>query len=964
MTLRLRSIRSSFVLGAAGSASIAFTLLIALVLFQVDHSLHRQNIELERISDSRLAREMDAQAHLAEVRLADLFSDVDRRLGAIAGRSDMASAIESRNVVAIAEALKPAARYADVDSIVAVDPDGDVLGASSGMTDLVAVGQSLKTAPFREDLLDVLHDNSRKHPVILSQTLDAEAFGSLLPETTAGAVSHVVLVPLFDDFGDVSGGLLAQRWMRSSEPTLDELSRIDAVAFAIFQGDRVISRAGIDAVTTVSESVAGQTARTTDNAHIARCRQTFAGLRLCALKPIEALTATQTELTKIGQQENESLIRSLIILGTLASIALLLLASVIAQRITRPLTQITGLICDVAAGRYEDAVEGTDRADEVGDIARAVVILQASARERDSLRENIEIKNNRLKRQETELREQNVLFDAALNNMSHGLCMFDSDQRLIVSNRRYLELFDITLNEARPGMAWVEMFTLQDAVAQDTGDGPAETLLDGENWSGSRRSSTIYALKSGRIVHMTLQPLADGGWVAIFDDVTEREQARSRLLHLANHDPLTNLPNRTQFLESLESAVRRRNIEGGTFGILCLDLDEFKTVNDSLGHPVGDELLCQVAKRLLGKTSDRELVARMGGDEFAILIDVPSGAHDLADLSETLIEALSRPFTLDEHEIGIGVSIGIATVQSDDLEAEDVLKRGDLALYQAKADGRNTYRFFESEMELNVHRRRNLTTDLRTAVREGQLEAYFQPQINLATGGVSGFEALMRWKHPTKGFISPADFIPIAEETGLIVPMGEWILQESCRIAATWPEDVRIAVNISVRQLQNKGFISTLVRALATSGLRSDRLELEVTESVLLSEDDETRETLLRLKDIGVKVSMDDFGTGYSSLSCLRSFPFDKIKIDQSFIRNMADSDDSASIVRAIMDIAGSLCIATTAEGVETEGLVDQLRGIGCTEAQGYFFGRPAPAAEAARFIRDMRPEQRAVSNG
>lgn len=948
------SISTRFVVAAASSALIVSLILIGLVVHQGENSLSRRTVALEKISDNRLAAELDAHAELAAIRMRALFDDAARRVDAIAARFVTQKTFMASDV--IAERLNPAARNANIDSIVMIDRDARAIGASSGTADLVSIGKKLETAPFIDEVRALMKGNSPTDPTRFSLTLMASEFGDLLSARPRGAASQMVFAPLFDESGEVSGGLIAQKWMRQYEPTLVRLAKIGSVSFSVFAAGSVVSKTGLAVDSVVASDISRQTDHTIDGRHIARCNDLVSPFRICALKSFKTLHATQDQITGIANEEQQRLLHLLIVFAIVTSTVLTVLSAYISRQITRPLRRISEALADVAAGRYGETVDAAGCTDDVGDVARAVGVLQASFREQDTLRANIEIKNATLRRQEGALREQNTLFDAALNNMSHGLCMFDANRHLIVSNQRYLELFSLSPHQAAPGMSWAELFSQQDAVSPKPCGKTGESLPDCSEWSRKRRSSVTYKFRSGRVVHMTRQPLADGGWVAIFDDVTERELARDRLVHLANHDALTNLPNRVRFSDHLEALAQRRNNDGGSFGILCLDLDEFKAVNDSLGHPVGDTLLREVAERLLSVTSDEDLVARMGGDEFAIITGGQTDVTTLAALANDAIEAVSRPYRLEDHDIAVGVSVGISYAQGADVDAEDLLKQADLALYQAKNDGRNAFRFFETEMELSVHHRRDLTADLRLALVNREFEAYFQPQINLSTGEISGFEALMRWNHPQRGLVSPADFIPIAEETGLIVPMGEWILREACGIAASWPEHIRIAVNISVKQLQRQGFTPTLMHALAVSGLPADRLELEVTESVLLGEDDETRKSLLRFKELGVKISMDDFGTGYSSLSCLRSFPFDKIKIDQSFIRTMADSDDSASIVRAIIDLAKSLKITTTAEGVESENLVGMLKTIGCTEVQGYLYGRPEPAAATGRRIRQAFP--------
>jgi diguanylate cyclase (GGDEF)-like protein/PAS domain S-box-containing protein len=453
--------------------------------------------------------------------------------------------------------------------------------------------------------------------------------------------------------------------------------------------------------------------------------------------------------------------------------------------------------------------------------------------------------------------------------------------------------------------------------------------------------SVIEVLTYGRSLTFNTKPAV---LVAVVD-VTERRQAEARIEHMAHHDALTSLPNRVRFGERLEEALMRATRLSEPLAVLCLDLDHFKSVNDSLGHPVGDQLLRAVSRRLVECVGERGMVARLGGDEFAIVAP-NAGPNESSALAVVIVEALSRSYEIQGHEIMGGVSIGIALAPEDGVTSEALLRNADMALYRAKFDGRGRFHFFEAEMDRRVQMRRTLELDLRRAYANSEFELYYQPLINLKANEISGFEALLRWRHPERGMISPADFIPLAEEIGLIVQIGEWVLRKACADAMAWPGDIKVAVNLSPVQFRNKGLTAAVMSALAYSRLPARRLELEITESVLLAETDSNLATLHQLREIGVHISMDDFGTGYSSLSYLRSFPFDKIKIDQSFVRELAERPDCMAIIRAVAGLGTSLGIATTAEGVETEEQLSRLRAEGCTEVQGFLFSAPRPAGE------------------
>jgi diguanylate cyclase (GGDEF)-like protein len=430
---------------------------------------------------------------------------------------------------------------------------------------------------------------------------------------------------------------------------------------------------------------------------------------------------------------------------------------------------------------------------------------------------------------------------------------------------------------------------------------------------------------------------------------------------MAHHDGLTALPNRVLFRQEMERELARAR-DGEAVAVLCIDLDHFKRVNDTLGHAAGDALLQGAADRLRACVRETDIVARLGGDEFAIVQVQAEQPRAATVLAERLIADLSRPFDIEGHQVVVGASVGIALAPSDGTEADQLMKSADMALYRAKADGRGVLRYFESEMDAKMQARRALELDLRKALVEHEFELFYQPIVDLKSNRVSGFEALLRWNHPTQGLISPADFIPIAEDMGLITPLGEWVLRQACREAAGWPERVKVAVNLSPAQFKSKALALVVTTALADSGLAPDRLELEITESVLLQDNDTVRGILHQLRALGVRISMDDFGTGYSSLSYLRSFPFDKIKIDQSFVRDMGQHDDSIAIVRAVAGLGRNLGMSTTAEGVETNEQLGRLREEGCTEVQGYLFSRPLPASEVPRLLAQIQLQMRSAA--
>ncbi|MBR0704218.1 EAL domain-containing protein [Bradyrhizobium diazoefficiens] len=547
------------------------------------------------------------------------------------------------------------------------------------------------------------------------------------------------------------------------------------------------------------------------------------------------------------------------------------------------------------------------------------------------------------RRAKGELGAQQMVLDTALENMSQGLCMFDADGKIILFNERYAAMLRRT-DIALTGRRLVDILRDEQAKGQWQGDADeffARLVADAREG----RTTTDVVNRFGRSIRVVNQPMHGGGWVATFEDITEWLEAQAKISHMARHDALTSLPNRVLFHEQLEQGLRRTR-SGEQLAVLCLDLDHFKDINDSLGHPIGDALLKEVGRRLTAVVDESDTVARLGGDEFAVVQIGRSEETAARSLARRLVEVISAPYEIDDHQIVIGVSIGISLSPQDGSDPDELLKNADLALYRAKADGRGTYRFFETGMDARAQARRLLEMDLRAALQRGEFEPYYQPIRDVVSGRVVAFEALLRWNHPHRGLIAPIDFIPLAEETGLIVQLGEFVLRSACIDAASWPDDVDLAVNLSPVQFKNPNLIASVTEALAASGLDARRLELEITESVLLQNSEATLTTLHELRGMGVRISLDDFGTGYSSLSYLRSFPFDKIKIDRSFVSELATREDSMAIIRAVTGLGRSLGIVTTAEGVENDAQLELLRREGCNQAQGYLFSKPRPASD------------------
>ena len=553
-------------------------------------------------------------------------------------------------------------------------------------------------------------------------------------------------------------------------------------------------------------------------------------------------------------------------------------------------------------------------------------------------------------RRECDLLAQNDMLTIVLNKMSQGLCMFDRNQKLLVCNNRYLEMYGLAKEMGRPGTEFRRIIESRIQSGVFEGDDPVAYLE--ERLAAVRepvRHTRLHELSDGRIIAITHEPMEGGGWVATHDDVTQLRRIEARLSHLARHDVLTDLPNRVQLRECLDELLQSpddRNIV-----VMVFEVDRFKEINDTYGPSIGDVLLLDVSQRLRRRFDTVATVARIGGDEFAVLQTVDD-ASDADTLVKSVQAVLAPSFDIDDQPLAVTISAGVAVGPADGETPDEMLKNADLALGRAKRDGPGNVRFFERELDERMRARNKLEQDMRVALREGQFELHFQPQLNLIHNEVAGFEALLRWRHPECGFISPSEFIPIAEDNGLIVQLGEWALRKACEEAAKWPRPLRVAVNLSVAQFRSGRVRQQVIAALGAAKLSPNRLELEITESVLMQEGTEVPAVLGRLQDIGIGIALDDFGTGFSSLGYLTRMRFDKIKIDKHFVSSLRKSPNSAyAILRSVVALSKSLGIKTVAEGVETGEQLELVRAEGCTEAQGFYLGRPMAAHEVTAFL-------------
>ena len=618
------------------------------------------------------------------------------------------------------------------------------------------------------------------------------------------------------------------------------------------------------------------------------------------------------------------------------------LTFVVVSGIGSRIRTMTGTMLQLARNDTTVAVTATADPDEIGDMARALAVFKDNAIALNAERDKVE--------------QLNAWFDIALNNMARGLSMLDADQRLLVCNRRFRDIYALPEELCRPGTP-IERILEHHFLGRRDKSG-SEARADMARWLERYlalvRSGEPFNLSlrtaSGRTVLVAYQPLQEGGCVAVHEDVTEKRIADRQIARLARVDTLTEVANRHAFRETLTARLEAMRPDEG-LALLWIDLDRFKEVNDTLGHPVGDALLKAFAGRVRECVRSGDLVARLGGDEFAVLQQGCNRAQDAERLAHRLLEVASLPYLVCGQRIEIGASIGVALAPAHGADPDELLKSADIALYRAKTEGRGRLVVFRNELAETLRERRELELALKSALANGELELHYQPIVDLGSGRVTSCEALMRWRHSRRGMIPPGLFIPIAEDIGLIGELGEWALERACRDALVWPDAIKVAVNLSVAQFASKRLDEVVRRVLRMTGLAADRLVLEVTETLLLKDDARTLEVLNAIDEMGVSIALDDFGTGYASLSYLRSFPFDKLKIDQTFVRDIELREDSVAIVRAITTLARSLGMRTVAEGVETVDHLEKVAGAGCDEAQGYLFSRPVPAGDIAGVI-------------
>jgi len=554
--------------------------------------------------------------------------------------------------------------------------------------------------------------------------------------------------------------------------------------------------------------------------------------------------------------------------------------------------------------------------------------------------------------------------NATLETMPHGVAMFDDRHRLVVSNTQYSALYGLTDQHRKPGTSITDLIRYRH---ENGCFGTVNFDSHSTDWLNGfvNTKSETQELANGRFYYIRRRRETDGRIVTTTEDVTKQRRLEARIEHLAYHDAMTGLANRLQLSERLEQGLQQ-NRDGDGLTVFCIDLDQFKEINDTLGHHIGDALLVAVSERLVDCVRKGDVVARTGGDEFVVLQIGKCCDKRAASLAQRLIDELTKPFELKGHQVLTGVSIGIAFPDQRDSTSEDLMKKADMALYRAKACGRGTFRFFDESMHKRMLERRIVERDLRKALNADEFALHYQPIVSANRPGVQGVEALVRWNHPEKGLISPAEFVPIADEIGLAVPLGDWVIARACKDAARLPDDIKVSVNVSAAQFYKTGLAETVANALNSAGLPPGRLELEITESVLLDNSRSTIATLNTLHALGVQIALDDFGTGYSSLSYLKKFSFDRIKIDRTFVRDAAVDGSSREIIRTVVDLGRRLGMEITAEGVETFDQLERVMSDGCTAIQGFLVSRPLPLPELQDFldsnaIREIFPPQETI---
>lgn len=621
--------------------------------------------------------------------------------------------------------------------------------------------------------------------------------------------------------------------------------------------------------------------------------------------------------------------------------------------VIQPLTWITFVFKELAHGRPDWATYEVARTDEIGDLARVYAEFRQITVERLQALKKVTEQQITMEAEQRQTKLLAERFDAALRNMLLGLVMLDETRRILVHNMRLAELLGLSLEDMKAGRDMDDLLQRAAEAGSLTEDNVKQLAVGFEGLATRKEKEEILVeTKEGRVLEFAFQPMASSGALVLVEDITEKSSAQAAVNRLAYYDSLTELPNRRAFFDGVERALVETLPEKELFALLFIDLDHFKQINDSQGHGAGDELLRGVAGRLTSLVRKNDVVARLGGDEFVILQRDVRRVKDIMSLAQRIIDSFREPFIVCGQEVRVGASVGIARAPRNGQDRDTLMRNADTALYRAKASGRNTWRFFKPVMHDEIVARAELERDLRQAVAEGTLEVYFQPIVHVDGEQISAFEALLRWRHPERGMVSPAEFIPLAEDTGLIVEIGAHVINQACHACANWPEHIRVAINLSALQFRRGDLVSTIEHALSSSGLKANRVEVEITESILLQDTDNVRNVLKRLRDLGVTVSLDDFGTGYSSLSYLHSFPLDRVKIDRSFLRKAISNEKSLTLLHGMIRMSLELNLGLVVEGVETREQLHLVRDeCARAEVQGFLFSPALPMSEVPQLM-------------
>ncbi|WP_068311637.1 bifunctional diguanylate cyclase/phosphodiesterase [Polycladidibacter hongkongensis] len=932
---------------------ITFTGLSILVPYQLENAFKEHSLNLEELARQQFSRLQQSNISFLSSKFNLEMSRAAREVSALAREPDFLSALDSGSYLSTSLVLRDHKLRSTIDAMIVFDSEGQILGTSKEFISPAEVATQLGAFGFFEELAQIIRRNSTNEFLEYFGLVANDRVGSLLPGIPEGALSEMIIAPILDADKNLLAIIVAQRWFRFHQELLMDLKDVANVDAVLIHNGKIVAdtRGGSlnNEALQYPEQATGKLTRIGD--YFVLCEKRSFDLNFCTMKTFAELQRFQERLRAIADASAAKTTKRVLGLGVIVIVFTIFAAVTFARNIAKPLKDVTRVIAAVAEGDYGRDIKATQRSDEVGDIARAAAKMQRAVEERDSLRLSLHTKNVQLSTQERQLAQQNVLFETALDNMLQGLCIFDSQRRLLRANKSFACMFAAQNAEPYLGLEWEAVASQLAINTTKTHQGQKISLS--QLWRTAQETQAVLTLANGRTIEMSVVPMESGMWLSTFEDTTERKRASDHLAYLATHDNLTRLPNRLLMHRHLTTQMQKLKETNDAFGIVWLDLDEFKTINDSLGHAFGDRLLCHVADTLRANIGEGELVARLGGDEFAIVTSAPISREFLEAKAKRILNAINSPCVLQGHEVIVSASIGVVLVDKPQDRVGRLLRFADLALYKAKESGRNTLRFFEESMEANIRSRQELSTDLHHAIAKGEMWVAYQPQIDLKTAQIVGFEALLRWDSPKHGRVSPADFIPLAEDTGAIVDIGLWVLTQACEQAAKWPANLTIAVNLSAKQIQSPELIGNVDRILAQTGLPTNRLELEITETSLLQDNENNCRTIKKLRKRGILVALDDFGTGYSSLSILTRFRVDKIKIDRSFVGAMLTDDDSRFIVEAIIKLALTMSIRVIAEGVENEQTKQALWTAGCVEAQGYYFSKPVSADKALELLKD-----------